>query len=202
MAYTKIKYIIEQTVASGLIYLNSHASDFKNPEIRPYLDRYLRGSNGYKAEERGSCSSSARTAWRPEFGGRHELYEINYGGSTERSAVTACSARRPPGNADRFKASPRSAWRNTISTAEGARPHRSRRAQLSRDARGGGGEAAAYAVALLGPSFRRRNYSLQGHRRPLSGSANGLPVVEVERAWSVDPNSWRFWTQGADGMPS
>ena len=36
MAYTKVKYIIEQTVASGLIYLNSHASDFANPEIRPY----------------------------------------------------------------------------------------------------------------------------------------------------------------------
>ena len=48
MAYTKIKYIIEQTVASGLIYLNSPARDFKNPEIRPYLDKYMRGSNGYK----------------------------------------------------------------------------------------------------------------------------------------------------------
>ena len=42
MAYTKIKYIIEQTVASGLIYLNSSARDFKNPEIRPYLDKYAR----------------------------------------------------------------------------------------------------------------------------------------------------------------
>ena len=52
MAYTKVKYLIEQTVASGLIYLNSHARDFQNPEMRPYLDRYLRGSNGYKAEER------------------------------------------------------------------------------------------------------------------------------------------------------
>ena len=28
MAYTKVKYLIEQTVASGLIYLNSHARDF------------------------------------------------------------------------------------------------------------------------------------------------------------------------------
>jgi aromatic ring hydroxylase len=44
MAYTRVKYLIEQTVASGLIYLNSHALDFKNPEIRPYLDQYLRGS--------------------------------------------------------------------------------------------------------------------------------------------------------------
>jgi aromatic ring hydroxylase len=46
MAYTKIKYIIEQTVASGLIYLNSSSRDFKNPEIRPYLDKYMRGSGG------------------------------------------------------------------------------------------------------------------------------------------------------------
>jgi aromatic ring hydroxylase len=52
MAHTKVKYIIEQTVASGLIYLNSHARDFQSPEIRPYLDKYLRGSNGYGAEER------------------------------------------------------------------------------------------------------------------------------------------------------
>ena len=53
MAYTKVKYIIEQTVAVGpdLSQLATR-SDFKNPEIRPYLDRYLRGSNGYKAEER------------------------------------------------------------------------------------------------------------------------------------------------------
>ena len=52
MAYTKVKYIIEQTVASGLIYLNSHARDFQSAEIRPYLDRSLGGSNGYSAEER------------------------------------------------------------------------------------------------------------------------------------------------------
>ena len=40
MAYTRVKYLIEQTVALGLIYLNSHARDFKNPEIRPYLDQF------------------------------------------------------------------------------------------------------------------------------------------------------------------
>ena len=39
-------------MASGLIYLNSHASDFKNAGIRSYFYRYMRGSNGYKAEER------------------------------------------------------------------------------------------------------------------------------------------------------
>ncbi|MGG6547466.1 UNVERIFIED_CONTAM: hypothetical protein NY100_18900, partial [Prevotella sp. 15_C9] len=83
IAYTKVKYLIEQTVASGLIYLNSHASDFKNGEIRPYLDRYLRGSNGYKAEDRVKLLKLLWDSLGSEFGGRHELYEINYGGSTE-----------------------------------------------------------------------------------------------------------------------
>src|SRR5258708_13342180 len=81
MAYTRVKYLIEQTVASGLIYLNSHALDFKNPEIRPYLDQYLRGSNGYKAEERVKLLKLLWDCLGSEFGGRHRLYEINYGGA-------------------------------------------------------------------------------------------------------------------------
>ncbi len=40
------KQLIEKTVTSGLIYPNSDAGDFKVPELRAYLDRYLRGSNG------------------------------------------------------------------------------------------------------------------------------------------------------------
>jgi aromatic ring hydroxylase len=103
MAYTKVKYLIEQTVASGLIYLNSHASDFKNEEIRPYLDRYLRGSNGYKAEERVKLMKLLWDCIASEFGGRHELYEINYGGSTEEIRRYALFGAMASGNADRFK---------------------------------------------------------------------------------------------------
>ena len=103
IAYTKIKYIIEQTVASGLIYLNSHARDFKNPEIRPYLDRYLRGSNGYKAEERVKLMKLLWDCIGSEFGGRHELYEINYGGSTEEIRRYCLFGAQASGNADRFK---------------------------------------------------------------------------------------------------
>src|SRR5258707_4317682 len=83
MAYTRVKYVIEQTVASGLIYLNSHALDFKNPEIRPYLEQYLRGPNGYKAEERVKLLKLLWDCLAREFGRRHELYEINYGGSDD-----------------------------------------------------------------------------------------------------------------------
>jgi 4-hydroxyphenylacetate 3-monooxygenase len=38
-----------------------------------------------------------------EFGGRHELYEINYGGSTEEIRRYALFGAMASGNADRFK---------------------------------------------------------------------------------------------------
>jgi 4-hydroxyphenylacetate 3-monooxygenase len=98
-----VKYLIEQTVASGLIYLNSHARDFKNPEIRPYLDQYLRGSNGYKAEERVKLLKLLWDCLGSEFGGRHELYEINYGGSTEEIRRYCLFGAQASGNADKFK---------------------------------------------------------------------------------------------------
>jgi hypothetical protein len=62
-AHTRVKYLIEQTVASGLVYLNSHPLDFKNPEIRPNLARYLRDSNGHKAEERVKLLKVASRSW-------------------------------------------------------------------------------------------------------------------------------------------
>ena len=103
MAYTKVKYIIEQTVASGLIYLNSSARDFKNPEIRPYLDKYMRGSNGYTAVDRVKLLKLLWDAIGTEFGGRHELYEINYGGSTEEIRRYVLFGAQAMGTADKLK---------------------------------------------------------------------------------------------------
>ena len=103
IAYTKIKYIIEQTAASGLIYLNSHARDFSNPDIRPYIDRYMRGSNGYTAEERIKLMKLLWDCLGTEFGARHELYEINYGGSTEEIRRYCLFSAMANGNADRLK---------------------------------------------------------------------------------------------------
>jgi hypothetical protein len=70
-------------VASGLIFLTSSNRDFKSPEIRPYIDKYMRGSNGYTAVDRAKLLKLLWDAIGTEFGGRHELYEINYGGSSE-----------------------------------------------------------------------------------------------------------------------
>ena len=52
-----------------------------------------------------------------EFGGRHELYEINYGGSTEEIRRYCLFGAQASGNADRFKGFAENAWPNTTSTA-------------------------------------------------------------------------------------
>ena len=83
VGYPRVKEIIEQDLGSGLIYLNSHAADFKNPGIRRYLDKYVRGSNGYDAVSRVKVMKLLWDAIGSEFGSRHELYERNYGGNHE-----------------------------------------------------------------------------------------------------------------------
>jgi len=103
IAYPRIKDIIENTVTSGLIYLNSHAVDFQTPELRPYLDRYLRGSDGSNAVERTKLMKLLWDAVGTEFGGRHELYERNYPGGSELIRVGTLQAAMASGQAERFK---------------------------------------------------------------------------------------------------
>jgi 4-hydroxyphenylacetate 3-monooxygenase len=81
--YPRLKEIIENVLASALIYLPSHASDFKAPEIRKYLDQFVRGSNDYSAVDRVKLMKLMWDAIGTEFGGRHELYERNYFGNHE-----------------------------------------------------------------------------------------------------------------------
>jgi 4-hydroxyphenylacetate 3-monooxygenase len=102
-AYVQIKHMIEKTVASSLIYLNSHASDFKTPELRQYLDRYVRGSGGVSAVERVKLMKLLWDAIGSEFGARHELYEINYAGSHEEIRIDALRAAIGSGQYERWK---------------------------------------------------------------------------------------------------
>lgn len=83
VGYPRVKEIIQQVLGSGLIYLNSHADDWKNPDIEPYLNQYVRGSNGITAIDRVQLLKLLWDAVGTEFGGRHELYERNYGGDHE-----------------------------------------------------------------------------------------------------------------------
>jgi 4-hydroxyphenylacetate 3-monooxygenase len=82
-AYPAVRGIVEKVIASGLIYLPSHARDFKNPDIDKYLARYVRGSNGIDYKQRIKIMKLLWDAVGTEFGARHELYEMNYAGSHE-----------------------------------------------------------------------------------------------------------------------
>ncbi|HJU15402.1 MAG TPA: 4-hydroxyphenylacetate 3-hydroxylase N-terminal domain-containing protein [Stellaceae bacterium] len=102
-AYVQVRHQIERTVASSLIYLNSHASDFKVPELRKYLDLYVRGTGGVSAVERVKLMKLLWDAVGTEFGARHELYEINYSGSHEEIRRYALLGAVASGQYERWK---------------------------------------------------------------------------------------------------
>ena len=103
IAYTKIREIVENVLASALIYLPSHANDFKVPEVRKYLDPYVRGSNGYGAEDRVKLMKLMWDAMGTEFGSRHALYERNYFGNHENIRTEVVMAAEAAGQADKYK---------------------------------------------------------------------------------------------------
>jgi 4-hydroxyphenylacetate 3-monooxygenase len=98
MAYPRIKELIERHVASGLIYLPSSSADFESEAIRPYLDRFVRGSNGYAALDRVKLLKLLWDAIGTEFGGRHELYERNYAGNYENLRIETLNAATATGD--------------------------------------------------------------------------------------------------------
>src|SRR4051812_35077124 len=103
IAYPKIKEIIENTLASALIYLPSSAMDFKVPELKPLLEQFVRGSNGYTAIERVKLMKLLWDAIGSEFGGRHELYERNYFGNHESIRFETLLAAEGSGQAAKYR---------------------------------------------------------------------------------------------------
>jgi 4-hydroxyphenylacetate 3-monooxygenase len=99
-AYGRIKEIVEKIVASALIYLPSSAKDFQNPDIDKYLAKYVRGSNGIGYRERIKIMKLLWDAIGTEFGGRHELYEMNYAGNHEDIRIQALWNARGSGTFD------------------------------------------------------------------------------------------------------
>lgn len=102
-AYSRVRNLIQKAVASSLIYLPSHAADFRQPELRPYLDKYVRG-NGVDAEQRVKLMKLLWDAVGSEFASRHELYELNYSGSYEKSRLDTLAIAEATGVSAQMKA--------------------------------------------------------------------------------------------------
>ncbi|GAA0421775.1 pyoverdin chromophore biosynthetic protein pvcC [Acrocarpospora corrugata] len=99
-AMPQIRNLVESSLGSALIYLNGHAKDFKTPELRPLLDRYLRGSNGNTAIDRVKTLKMLWEIVGSEFAGRNELYERSYTGSEEDARVQTIWMAEATGLAD------------------------------------------------------------------------------------------------------
>ncbi|HEY5846306.1 MAG TPA: 4-hydroxyphenylacetate 3-hydroxylase C-terminal domain-containing protein [Microlunatus sp.] len=95
--YRRVREIVETVVASGLIYLNSHAVDFETPEMRPYLDQFMRGTDGIPAIDRSRTMKLLWDAIGSEFGARHELYELNYFGQPEAHHLASLAVAKADG---------------------------------------------------------------------------------------------------------
>ncbi len=103
IGYPRVREIILQDLSSGLIYLNSHAKDFQNPALRPHLDRFMRGSNGYDSVERVKLMKLIWDSVGTEFAGRHELYERNYSGNHENVRIELLMAQTASGLVDDYR---------------------------------------------------------------------------------------------------
>lgn len=98
-----VRNIIFQKVGSNFIYLNSNVVDTKNEHINQYLEKYLRGSNGYTYSDRVKLMKLFWDALGSEFASRHELYEMSYTGNDDVIRVETLLNAERRGNTDYFK---------------------------------------------------------------------------------------------------
>jgi 4-hydroxyphenylacetate 3-monooxygenase len=100
LAWPRVKEIFELVLGGSPIVVPSSHRDLQNPELRPVLDRYYRGSES-SAEERIKLFKLIWDAIGTEFGGRHELYERNYSGNHEQIRVDLLNLAKRAGLLDR-----------------------------------------------------------------------------------------------------
>jgi 4-hydroxyphenylacetate 3-monooxygenase len=101
--WPRVKDIIETVVAGSLIVQPSSSMDFKNPELRPIIDKLYRGSNGIDAEEKIKVIKLLWDAIGSEYGGRHELYERNYSGNNENIRIENLLVAQQSGQAEAYE---------------------------------------------------------------------------------------------------
>lgn len=100
--WNRVREIFETILAGAPIYTVSSFRDLKNPELRPTIDRYYRGT-GMEAEQRIKLFKLIWDAMYSEFAGRHALYERNYAGNQDQQRLDPLNWSIARGDADRYK---------------------------------------------------------------------------------------------------
>ena len=70
-----------QDLAGGILVTQPTYPDWNNPELRPYLEKYLGGAGAFDAEERLKLLSMLHHMVASDFGGWHEVCTIHAEGS-------------------------------------------------------------------------------------------------------------------------
>jgi 4-hydroxyphenylacetate 3-monooxygenase len=98
--FTRARTIFQNILSGNLIQIPSSAEDFKNPAIRPLLDRYWKGGTA-TAEERVKLLRVIWDVFFTEFAGRTEAHERNFAGGYDANRVETYMAAEHQGlNAD------------------------------------------------------------------------------------------------------
>jgi 4-hydroxyphenylacetate 3-monooxygenase len=98
-AWPAVREIFENVLGGAPLVTPSGREDLANPELRPLIERYYRGT-GVSAPDRIKLFKLIWDAIGTEFGGRHELYERNYAGNSEQIRVDAVNFARRSGVLD------------------------------------------------------------------------------------------------------
>jgi len=102
-AWPAVKEVFETALGGAPIVTPSGREDLLNPELRPLIDRFYRGT-GMPAVERIKLFKLVWDAIGTEFGGRHELYERNYAGNNEQVRLDAVKFAKRTGVLDQCAA--------------------------------------------------------------------------------------------------
>jgi 4-hydroxyphenylacetate 3-monooxygenase len=82
MAWPQIRHIFMQILGGSPLVVPAGPNDLTSENVGPLVERFYRGSSG-SAHERVKLFKLIWDAIGSEFGGRHELYEMNYCGNNE-----------------------------------------------------------------------------------------------------------------------
>ncbi|MCU0490584.1 MAG: 4-hydroxyphenylacetate 3-hydroxylase family protein [Chloroflexaceae bacterium] len=102
-AWAKIKEIFDIYLGGAPLVVPSSYRDLENPELRPLLDRFYRGTD-MNAEERIKLYKLIWDVTGSEFAGRYSLYERNYSGNHEQMRIDALAFANRTGRSDEFRA--------------------------------------------------------------------------------------------------